>query len=342
MKVLLLGETYPWSAEISYAREMRKLGCDVTVWDNKRPSRLFGMRNWWELSLSERRIYDAIASWRFYHFAKSFRPELLFIPKAENIHSHAIKRILEETKSRLVMWYPDHPFKADMTSMNVLRNLRRCDKFYIWGKFLVDSIKAAGATSVDYLPFGFDPEMHPLHTEVSLADKNIYASKISFIGGWDLEREHDLSVLAPFGLSIWGPGWVENLPKGSPLKNSVRGSGLYNQDLVKAYKTSQIVFNHLRKHNGSAHNMRTMEIAGVGGGVQLVRRTDEQCKELFIENIHLLSYSTHHELINLLKDDYFASIDFRIISENAKARTLERHLLAHRFNKIMSDLHLIR
>src|SRR5438046_9801536 len=82
----------------------------------------------------------------------------------EHMHAHAVRRALEETRARLVIWYPDNPFKADQTSMNILRDLKRCDLFYIWGKFLVDALRAAGCRRVEYLPFGFDPILHPPET----------------------------------------------------------------------------------------------------------------------------------------------------------------------------------
>src|SRR4029077_6410690 len=107
-------------------------------------SAIFGNRNRWQLSRAERPIYDALMSTRFYYACREYKPDVLFMPKAENIHFYAVKRALEETGARLVIWYPDNPFKADQTSMHLLRDLRRCDIFYIWGKFLIDTIRAAG------------------------------------------------------------------------------------------------------------------------------------------------------------------------------------------------------
>lgn len=338
MKVLIAGETQPWSAETSYAKELRKQGCDVTVWDNKSPSLLFGNRSWWALTPPERMAYDALASLRFYRLAKSYRPDVLFLPKAENIHSYAIKRILEECRARLVIWYPDHPFKADMTTMNVLRNLRRCDRFYIWGKFLVEAIQAAGCPRVEYLPFAFDPEMHRLDLEVLNSDRARYASDISFIGAWDREREEDLKPLSEFNLAIWGPGWSTNLSKKSPLQEKVKGGGIYKDDLVSAYRSSNVVFNHLRRHNGSAHNVRTMEVGGIAGGIQLVRRTHEQAMELFEEDKHLLCFGSNEEMVEKVHWALNHKEETVTMAKQMQNHVFERHLLKFRIKQILDDL----
>src|SRR5438477_8802827 len=107
MKILIAGSKDPSSSESSHARILREKGHEVAVWDDKAPTFLFGHRDWWHLTRMERTAYDAIASLRFYQFCRRYRPDVLFMPKAHNIHSYAVKRALEDTKSRFVIWYPD-------------------------------------------------------------------------------------------------------------------------------------------------------------------------------------------------------------------------------------------
>jgi len=338
MKIFLAGETHRWSAETSYSRILREMGCNVFAWNNKRPRALFGNRSWWNLTRFERVAYNALASMAFGRSACAFQPDVIFLPKADNIHFRAVRRALDQTGARLVVWYPDNPFKADMTSMNVLRNIPRCSIFYIWGKFLVEPIRSAGCPDVRYLPFGFDPGMHPLDAEPNREDEQRFSCDVCFIGAWDREREEDLAPLAEFDLAIWGPGWAENLSQDSPLRSHVRGSGIYNRDLVKAYRCAKIVFNHLRQHNGPAHNNRTMEIAGIGGGVQLVRRTPEQAEGLFVEGEHLLCFHSVPEMrsqvVRILSDPQRS----KEMSKRAQQRVFDRHLLAGRFKQMISDL----
>jgi spore maturation protein CgeB len=337
MKFFIVGSSQPHSSESSYARLLRERGCDVLVWDDKSPFPLFGKRDWWQLSRAEKVLYDAIASLRFYRACRDHKPDVLFMPKAENIHFYAVKRALEETRARLVVWYPDNPFRADQTSMNILRDLKRCDLFYIWGKFLMDALRAAGCGRVEYLPFGFDPVLHPA-VELTTSDRLKYKCDVCFVGTWDKERQRALEPLADFDLGIWGPYWGDKVASASPLKKRIRGEGLYGAEMVKAFKSAKVVFNHLRLHNGSAHNNRTMEISGIGGGAMLVRRTIEQSRELFVEGEHLLCFENDEEMRTaaqrLLSDPDTASS----IARRAQQRVFSEHLLSFRIDQILHDL----
>lgn len=337
MKFFIVGPTEPHSSESSYARLLREKGCDVLLWEDKAPFPLFGKRDWWRLSRAERFAYDAIASVRFYQACRSYKPDILFMPKAENIHSRAVKRALEETRARLVVWYPDNPFKADQTSINILRDLKRCDIFYIWGKFLMDALHSAGCKRVEYLPFGFDPFLHPA-AELTAAKAKEYACDVCFVGTWDEERQRALEPLADIDLGIWGPYWADRVPTDSPLKKSIRGKALYGNEMVYAFKSAKIVFNHLRLHNGSAHNARTMEITGIGGGPMLVRRTREQAEELFAEGEHLLSFESDGELKRQVKWLLSNANARGEMSRKAKEHVFAAHLLSFRIDKILHDL----
>lgn len=259
------------------------------------------------------------------------------MPKGDNIHSYSVRRALEETRARLVIWYPDNPFKADQTSMNILRDLKRCEIFYIWGKFLMEPLRAAGCRNVKYLPFGFDPLLHS-PAEPAGPKAEDYSCEVCFVGTWDEEREHALEPLADFDLGIWGPFWEENVPAESPLRRHIRGKGLYGSEMVRAFGGAKIVFNQLRNHNGSAHNIRTMEIAGIGGGPMVVRRTPEQAKDLFVEGEHLLCFESEDELkaqVRWLLDNPQARSE---MSRKAKERVFALHLLSFRIDQILQDL----
>jgi spore maturation protein CgeB len=338
MKILVVGCTKPYSNETACIRLFQKLGCDVFQFDNKPERWWLGSRSWWRLGRVARSLHDTVASLELVRTARRLRPDVLFLPKAENIHSRAVKMAVAATGARLITWYPDHPFKADMTSMNILRNLPAYDILYIWGRFLLETLHAAGARRAEYLPFAFDPLSHPENVHTNDDQSRRFSCEVCFVGTWDRERERDLAPLACFDLAIWGPGWPENLPASSPLRAKVRGGALYNEDLVRAYRGSSVVFNHLRLHNGSAHNVRSMEIAGIGGGAQLVRRTPELARELFTEDEHLLCFADEDEMKHKVRRALDTPETARRLSSAARQRVTERHLLQHRISRIVEHL----
>jgi spore maturation protein CgeB len=338
MKILVVGETLPWSAEMAHGRIFRELGCEVEHFSSRRVWMPLDPRSWWQLSRPERTAHDALTSMAFVAACRRFRPDVLYMPKAENLHSHAVRRALEDTRARLVVWYPDHPFRAEMTSMNVLRNLKRCHRFYIWGRFLVEPLLAAGCEHVEYLPFGFDPVQHPPDLVVTEEERRKFAADICFVGTWTSERERVISALAGLDLGIWGPYWRERVPCDSPLRPHLRGGGLYGLDMARAFKSAKVVLNLLQPHNGPSHNMRTLEVAGVGGGALLVRRTPEQAGELFREGEHLFCFGGEKDLRATVEGLLRDPRRFAGMSERARRHVEKHHLLRFRLRKILDDL----
>jgi spore maturation protein CgeB len=81
-----------------------------------------------------------------------------------------------------------------------------------------------------------------------------------------------------------------------------------------------------------------MEIAGIGGGVQVVRRTPELSKELFQEDEHLVCFQGHDELkqkIQFLLDNPTIA---KKLSASARKKVFSNHLLKYRIEKILYDL----
>ena len=103
-------------------------------------------------------------------------------------------------------------------------------------------------------------------------------------------------------------------------------------------KGSRVVFNHLRLHNGSAHNVRSMEIAGIGGGAQLVRGTPELARELFTEDEHLLCFAGEDEMLHQVRQVLKNPRVARRLSSGARQRVTARHLLSHRISRIVPHL----
>ena len=338
MKVLLIGEGGPLSSTHSCTRIFRELGCEALHWDNKKPSLIFGKRSWWKMTRPERAAYDIWASYRFLADCRRFRPDVIFTQKGENIHSYAIRRALEETGSRLVMWYGDNPFRAEVTSFNVIRNLRRCDIFYSYGKFMIDTLRSAGCRRVEYLPFAFDPVVHPPDTNIADSEQAHFQSDLCFVGTWDPQREEALAQLADFNLAVWGQFWRERIDPASPLGGCIRGGTTWGAEMVKCLKGSKLVLNFLRDFNHTSHNFRTMEATGIGGGALLTKRTVEQAELLFTEGQHLFCYDSVADMRETIPRLLAEPVRLATVSAAAQKHVYANHLLQFRIQQILSDL----
>jgi len=335
---MLIGEKDPLSSTDSCTRIFRELGCEALHWDNKQRLLLFGNRSWWRLSRIERLAYDALASHRFVNACRNFRPDLIFTQKGENIHARAIRQALDETGGRLVIWYGDNPFCADVTTMEVLKNLRRCDIFYSYGKFMIDALRSAGCRRVEYLPFAFDPVTHPPDIVLEDAELPRYEADLCFVGTWDPQRERQLAILADMNLAIWGQFWNERTPPSSPLARCVRGGTVWGREMVKCFKGAKLVLNFLRDFNYTSHNFRTMEATGIGGGALLTKRTVEQAEVLFTEKQHLFCYNSLKDVREQIPDLLQNGGRLWETSQAARKHVHEHHLLKHRIEQILSDV----
>lgn len=99
---------------------------------------------------------------------------------------------------------------------------------------------------------------------------------------------------------IMGNLWLENLSKKSILRKYFKGNAIYKNDLLKAFKLSNIVLNFIRKQNMSSHNMRTLEVPA-SGAFLLTERTKEQAKLLFKEDELIECFDSIEELSYKIK-----------------------------------------
>jgi spore maturation protein CgeB len=248
---------------------------------------------------------------------KTFKPDLIFMIKADNITFQTLKSIKIINKNiKIINFYPDNPFTFwnGNSSANILLSLPIYDLFLIWSHQLIPILYSAGAKNVAYFPFGFDKTL--FNEEIATASENvqIYDSDVCFVGSWDPERETWLTQLMQrnptLNLAIWGNRWDENLPQISILKTYLKGSAIYGIDMMKAFRLSRIVLNFIRRQNLDAHNMRTIEVAACKSFL-LTERTKDQAELLFKEGVNIECFENIDDLTN--------KINFYLSNHNARA-----------------------
>jgi spore maturation protein CgeB len=116
------------------------------------------------------------------------------------------------------------------------------DVFFSFVKEQADYARAQGYNAC-YLPHGIN---HYLYKPVSLtaAEKTKYYSDVIFVGGWKKTRQAVMDSLNNrVKLAVYGPGWRRRNALRFPFLRSIKGGGLYGQQLVKHYIASKIVLN---------------------------------------------------------------------------------------------------
>jgi spore maturation protein CgeB len=233
----------------------------------------------------------------FYRVALEKKPDLILVLKGWFFNPYllmAIKNALPDTV--FACFNTDNPFNVKhFGSSNewIRRSIYLYDVYFIWGRFLMEQLKQAGAQRVEYLPFGFDADTHhPVALEGPEYDK--YKNELVFIGNWDEEREYWLKELVEFDLAVWGESYWKSRCKESRLRKKWRKRPLYGEEMCKVFSASGISLNILRQQNKGCHNMRTFEAPACGTFV-LAERSPESC-EFFAEDKEAVYFSTLQEL----------------------------------------------
>jgi spore maturation protein CgeB len=280
VKLLIIGSRAPGSLEGAYERSFNRLSdCQVDVFDVD--SHRFTFKGFGILPRATARAASPVSRLqvqrgcdRFLSRRRDSYDAILVFKGADFSRSS-----LEQYRSyqRNAVWLnlnPDDPFNVSSrgsTNGNIIGAVSFFDIYLIWSRQLVPKLELNGCKRAEYLPFGYDPDLHrPPDHAASTTDHSI-----SFIGAWDKEREATLEQLADFDLIIFGDSWRRARRK-SPLASKIVARNLYGKELCEVVFRSTACLNLLRKQNNGAHNMRTFEIPAIGGLMVTTRSLEQQ------------------------------------------------------------------
>lgn len=314
VKVLISGTWSKGGLETSFAESFERMGNKVYFFDEQKV-----YKN--QLSFLKNRITNRIFHHFFAYFlqkellkkAISEKPELILIFKGFYFSPKFLKKLKDKLPDAILFnWNPDNPFNTwhhGNSSRWIRNSIPLYDSYFMWGKFLGKPILKAGAKRFEYLPCGYDADLH-YPVEINDQEKKEFGSDIAFVGSWDEEREWWLSHLLKYDLKIWGNSWQKANKK---LQEKWQGRAAIGEEFSKVCNASKININIIRKQNESAHNMRTFEIPACKGFVLSMRT--EETTGFFEEDKEAAYFSTPEELKQ--------KIDFYLKNENKRKEISE-------------------
>ncbi len=294
MKILIIGNSQEQGLGKSYLRAFSELKIEAKIIDEEEiykssstfaPNRYCHRLFWWLLAVPlQKELLNKVIE---------EKPDLILILKGWLIKPETILNIKKSLPQTLIFNFnPDNPFNIwhhGNSNSWIRKSIPLYDAYFIWGKFLIEPLKKAGAKKVEYLAFGYDSYLH-YPVSVNEKEKNFYGSDVAFIGSWDEERQKWLEHINDYDLKIWGNAW-----QGAPeLKKFWQGKAVIAEEFSKVCNASKIIVNIVRKQNIPAHNMRTFEVPACAG-FMLATRIKEQ-KEFFEEAKEADYFSTPAEL----------------------------------------------
>ncbi|HMF56940.1 MAG TPA: glycosyltransferase [Pyrinomonadaceae bacterium] len=212
-----------------------------------------------------------------------------------------------------VNYNPDDPFNLvsrGATNQNVVNSIGHYDIYATWARRLIPSIQKAGCESVIYLPFAYDKDNH--FPEVRRREE--LEGTVTFIGGWDAQREQVLTEVAEFDLKIYGEGW-DRINSRSPLRGKAHPFNIYGEELRQVVTSSKASINILRPQNYGSHNMRTFEIPAMRG--LMITTSSEEQNSFFPSGQSCLMYEDAQDLRNKLRLLMEGAFDIESMKESA-------------------------
>lgn len=263
--------------------------------------------------------------------ADRFKPDLVIIGRGERLRPEPIRHLRERSRLGCINIYPDSPLVIPGSgAVEMLPSMAEYTCVYTFSQALVPVFHQLGARCARWLPFGFDPKMHRIP---STPDPTL-RSTVAYLGAWGPLQETWLEPLAPFSLSIYGPGW-RHARRDSLVRAAWRVGRGTGPEMAAAIAGADMVFNMVRAEHGCAHSMKTFEIPACGG-FMLTNWTKEQA-EFFEDDKDCVFFHTQEEMLDRAK--YYISHDAqrRRIAEAGHA-AVQPHSYVVRARQILDEI----
>lgn len=342
MRILIIA---PYVVEFGlahfYARAFTQLGHQVRVFAiQEKPSLLAsGARRaalWLAFrSRSAQRLVFATRRAELMRVTRDWEPDVVVVLNGYLLPGDVVSALRDESPGRVCQIYSDNPWADTNQVSHIWDTLRLFDCVFTFARYLVPGLYQRGARRVEYLPFGYDPEIHQARP-TNGDERTLFASPVAYLGAWGPDIERCLEPVAPFGLKVWGGYW-ERVRPGSPLKESWQAPGSqmrgFGAEMGKVCAASSIVVNFVRSEHGCAHSMKTFELPACGAFV-LSTRTEEQL-EYFPEDRCAAYFWTQEEMLDKLRF-YLSHSEARERIRLAGAERARPHTYAERAKTILS------
>jgi spore maturation protein CgeB len=201
---------------------------------------------------------------------EEFNPDIVWVFKGMEITPECLTWI-RERKILLVNYNPDNPFifsGKGSGNKNVRLSIPLYHLHFTYNLETKAKLEKQYQAATAILPFGFDvsPEVYG-----ACRDQQ-EVNKVCFLGNPDSHRAAMIRGLLEKGISIdvYGSNWDQFIQH----ENLAAKGQVYGDTFWKVLYRYRVQLNLLRIHNQHSHNMRTFEIAGIGG-IQLASDSRE-------------------------------------------------------------------
>jgi len=206
--------------------------------------------------------------------------------------SRAVLDECRRRKMRTGVFLTDDPWNPGFLSEHLLSVVKHYDVVFTPRRANLAQLRAMGCRSVQYLPFGYDPELfRPV--AVSEAESQLHGSDVMFAGGGDADRLPFIAALsdAGFDVGLYGGYW-DRFPETRSLSRGLAGIEV----LRTAIAASKVALCLVRRANRDGHVMRTFEVPAVGA-CMLTEDTPEHREIFGDDGRHVVYFSGVEDMV---------------------------------------------
>ncbi len=335
IRILIIGSDYSWSIERIYQHELEALGHKVD---------LVAVQN-----MFYDYYYKSVLHKLIYRFGLSkilTKINKFLLDKVENEHYDLIwvfkgMEILPETlkklkikTGKLINYNPDNPFifsGKGSGNHNVTNSISLFDLHLTYDAWVKEKIENEFKIKTEMLTFGFD--------DTAVQNLDLYSGEevlaVCFLGNPDAYRATIIYALLDNGIEVhlYGNDWSKFVKH----EIAVIHNPVYGLEFYKTLRKYRVQLNIMRVHNLNSHNMRSMEIPGVGG-VMLAPQTAD----------HLSFFKVNEEIFVYYNEQSLAEEAKRILitdkmvidklREEARKKVLEQFTYKIQTKRILSLL----
>lgn len=293
MKILIVGSEKSWSIEKYYCRYLSDC-CTVELFAAQNLlydylSKGYQQKILHRLGLSH--IYKTINE-QLKKIIERFQPDVIFVFKGMEILPSSL--IWAKAKGiKLVNYNPDNPFLFSgrgSGNANVSESISLYDLHFTYDRAIKKRLTEQFNKPTMILPFGFDVSEDVYRVSAERPE----ITKVCFLGNPDTFRVSFIQQLAQSGihLDVFGNSWEKHVRHSNiTCKGPVSG-----EDVWYTLRQYRVQLNLMRPHNPHSHNMRTFEIAGIGG-IQLAPDTEDH-RHYFVSEKEIFLFGDVYSCIN--------------------------------------------
>jgi spore maturation protein CgeB len=271
MKIIYLGSADTGSTSIQRANALKRLGCEVEVFDPvdafKQKLR-FSVINKFHYYTGYEFLQKHVYKWLDKTFSNVPLPDIIWINGGEFLGPLCME-LVKQKNVPIILYNNDDPTGGrDKGRFNMLlKALSYYNLCAVMRQINVAEYYSKGAKKVLKVTMSYDEEMHKPFK--SIADIPVsMRSEICFIGTWMYGEDRDVFLIdlieKKLPVSIWGGRWKKS-KYWDKLRPFHRGDILTGRDYTAAIQGSKICLGFLSKGNRDLHTQRSLEIPFAGG-----------------------------------------------------------------------------